>query len=284
LIDGAVRAPQDATISVYDRGFLYGDSVFETVRTYAGRLFTLDEHMRRLERSAAAIALALPLSREQIGEETARAIALAQNEESSARVMITRGEGPLGLDPSMAGTARRVILVEPLTTPPLAHYRRGISVRCVQTVRASDAVHSAKLANYLASVLALRDARARGADEALVVNKDGLVVEGTTSNVFAVIAGRLVTPPIEIGILDGITRSIVLGLAREEGIDVELRALTPEELILAEEVFITSTIREIIPIREVDERSLVGVPGVITRRLHQAFRRHVGALPLRYET
>ena len=283
MIDGVAYSPEQAKISVYDRGFLYGDSVFETVRTYAGKLFTLDEHMRRLERSAAALAMSLPMTREALADETRKAIAHAGNAESSARVMLTRGSGPLGLDPATATHARRVILVEPLVLPRDEQYRQGISARTVQTVRASDAVHSAKIANYLASVLALRDAKAAGADEALVVNRDGLVVEGTTSNLFAVIAGRLVTPPIEIGILDGITRAIVLEIAGVQGIEVELRALTPAELAKVDEAFITSTIREILPIREIDA-ARVGqfTPGVLTRRIHLAFREHVGAAPPPY--
>jgi branched-chain amino acid aminotransferase len=278
MIDGVVCSPEQATISVYDRGFLYGDSVFETVRTYGGKPFALDEHMQRLERSAAALALALPLPAAKIGDEAAQAIAAAANAESSARVMITRGSGPLGLDPALASGPRRVILVEPLSPPPEQHYKNGIRVRCVQTVRASDATHSAKLANYLASVLALRDAKAAGADEALVVSRGGLVVEGTTSNVFAVIGGRLLTPPVELGILDGITRGIVIEVARADRIEVELRALTPGELAGAQEAFITSTIREILPIREVDGHVVgTGMPGAMTRRLHALFRARVGA-------
>ncbi len=283
MIDGVAYTPEQAKISVYDRGFLYGDSVFETVRTYAGKLFTLDEHLRRLERSAASLALGLPLSREELAAETARAIAHAGNAESSARIMVTRGAGPLGLDPASATHPSRVILVEPLVLPKDEQYQRGVTARTVQTVRASDAVHSAKIANYLASVLATRDAKAAGADEALVVNREGLVVEGTTSNVFAVLGGKLVTPPVEIGILDGVTRAIVLELARAEGIPVELAALSPAELGKADEAFITSTLREILPLRAIDGAPVgTGAPGPLTRRLHQAFRKHVGAAPPPY--
>ncbi len=281
MIDGEVYASDQAKISVYDRGFLYGDSVFETVRTYAGKTFALDEHMRRLERSAAALALALPVATAELAAETLRAIAAAGNPESSARVMLTRGVGPMGLDPGAATHPCRVILVEPLQLPPDEAYRRGVSARCVQTVRASDAVHSAKLANYVASVLAVRDAKAAGADEALVVSRDGRVIEGTTANLFAVIGARLITPSLEAGILDGITRAAVIELAPAEGVNVELAALTPEELCSADEVFLTSTIREILPVREVDGRA-VRAPGPVTRRLHAAFRKRVGAAPPPY--
>jgi branched-chain amino acid aminotransferase len=277
VIDGEVFAPEEARVSVYDRGFLYGDSVFETVRTYAGVLFCLDEHLRRLEESAAKIGLALPIPRDALGEETRRAVAQAANPESFARIMLTRGSGPLGLDTALAEAALRVTLIEPLVMPPVEHYRDGISTRCIETVRASDAADNAKLGNYLASALALRKARDAGAVEALVVNRLGLVVEGTTANVFAVISGKLVTPALEAGILEGITRHYVIDLARERGIEVELRALRPDEIVLVDELFLTSTIREILPVVSVDGQSIGnGRPGPVTQSLHRAFRTLVG--------
>ncbi len=278
VIDGVVYAPSDAKISVYDRGFLYGDSVFETLRTYGGRAFAVDEHLDRLERSLAALAIALPASRAVLTAELMDALLRADNTESYARLMVTRGQGALGLDPALAHAATRVLLVEPLTMPPLASYLRGIRVRCIRTVRASDAAHSAKLANYLASALALRDARQAGADEALVVDRAGLVIEGTTSNVFAVVGDRLVTPAVEAGILDGITRHHVIATARELGMDVELASLAPAALAESREVFITSTLREILPVSEVDgHRVGAGARGPVTEALHRAFRRRVGA-------
>jgi branched-chain amino acid aminotransferase len=277
LIDGRVFAPDEAKVSVYDRGFLYGDSVFETVRTYAGALFALDEHLARLEDSAAKVGIVLPVARAALAAETARGVAEAANSESTARIMLTRGTGPLGLDTALAGTALRVILVEPLVMPPPEHYRDGIAASCVVTVRASDAADSAKLGNYLASALALRKARDAGSVEALVVNRDGLVVEGTTANVFAVVGGKLVTPALEVGILEGITRRHVLELAGRDGISVELWAMTPDEIVLADEVFLTSTIREILPVVSIDGRRVgAGAPGPITQALHRAFRRMVG--------
>ncbi|MSP25743.1 MAG: branched-chain-amino acid aminotransferase [Myxococcales bacterium] len=278
VIDGVPCAPEEAKISVYDRGFLYGDSVFETVRTYVGRVFSLDLHLARLERSAASLGITMPVSRDVLMREIVAALANAHNEESYARLMITRGSGALGLDPALARTATRVLLIEPLTMPPPETYARGIRALCIPTVRASDAAHSAKIANYLASALALRDARAAGADEALVVDRNGLVIEGTTSNVFAVADGRLLTPSLESGILDGITRELVLERARELGLAIELRALSPAELSASDEVFITSTIRELVPVVVVDGRTVgLGVPGKWTRALHRAFRQHVGA-------
>ncbi|MBW2458519.1 MAG: aminotransferase class IV [Deltaproteobacteria bacterium] len=277
LIDGVGYPPEGAKISAYDRGFLYGDSVFETVRTYGGRLFALTEHLARLVRSASQIGLRLPVSTEQLAEETERAVREGDNAESYARIMITRGSGPVDLDPMSAEQPLRVIFIAPLVTPPAAHYRDGITVHSVETVRASDAAGSAKLGNYLASALALRLAREAGAVEALVVNRDGVVVEGPTSNVFMVRDGALVTPPLEIGVLEGITRGIVIQLAGELGLEVRFEAYPPEQVAQSDELFLTSSLREVIPVVLVDERQIGdGKPGPVTRSLHRAFRQHVG--------
>jgi branched-chain amino acid aminotransferase len=277
LIDGVAYSPEEAKVSVYDRGFLYGDSVFETLRTYGGVLFAVDEHMRRLQRSAALTGMGLPVPTEQIAEETRRAVELGGNAESYARVMITRGTGPLGLDPELAVDQMRVVLVEPLEMPAAAKYQKGISAACVQTVRASDAASNAKLGNYLASALALREARDRGAKEALIVDREGRVVEGTTNNIFMVQGGVLLTPPLELGLLDGITRSHVLEIANELEIEIRYEALSPAGVAESDEVFLTSSIREVMPVVEVDGSAIGdGKPGSMTRRLHRAFRARVG--------
>lgn len=276
VIDGVIQTPEHAVISVYDRGFLYGDSVFETVRTYGGKLYALDQHLQRLERSAESIGVTLPVPWEQIGTEARRAIKEADNDESYVRIMVTRGSGPLGLDTDLATNPLRVILVESLICPPDAHYREGIGAICVQTVRASDAVHSAKLGNYLASALALRDAKKAGAQEALVVNRDGLVIEGTTSNVFMIQGDTLLTPPLQSGILEGVTRGVVLEIAEREGLRFFEETLSVADLKQCDEVFITSSIREILAIVRVDAQAIgAGKPGPVTRRLLEAFRAHV---------
>ncbi|RLB64958.1 MAG: branched-chain-amino acid aminotransferase [Deltaproteobacteria bacterium] len=277
LIDGVSTPAERAQISVYDRGFLYGDSVFETIRTYGGRLFALAEHIDRLARSASSVGIQLPVSTEQLAEETLRAVREAGNAESYARVMITRGSGPVDLDTASAEQPLRVVMVQPLTTPPAEYYRDGILVRCIETVRASDAAGSAKLGNYLASALALRLARDAGAAEALVVNRDGLVVEGPTSNVFLVQQGTIVTPPLEIGVLPGITRAIVIELAGELGLAVDFAAYPAEQVVESDEIFLTSSIREVIPVVQVDDTVIGdGKPGRITGLLHRAFRQRVG--------
>ena len=277
VIEGEIRKPEEATISVYDRGFLYGDSVFETVRTYGGKIFALGEHLDRLEDSAEKMGFALPVTKAQLAEETRRGVEASGNAECYARIMITRGTGPIGLDTTLAEGPVRVILVEPLKTPPPEHYERGITAVCVETVRASDAADSAKIGNYLASALALKKAKEAGAHEALVVNRDGLVVEGTTSNVFVVRGGTLCTPALDVGILAGITRKGVLAAAEDLDIAVEFASLTPAEIHGVDELFLTSSIREIMPVVSVDGHAIgTGTPGEVTRRLHRAFRKRVG--------
>ena len=281
-IDGVAHAPADAKVSVYDRGFLYGDSVFETLRTYAGEPFALREHIDRLRNSAALVGMELPIAPEALASEVERAIAEAGNDESMVRVIVSRGQGPLGLDPALADAPLRVVLVEPLVMPPVGVYRDGLRAVCVQTVRASDAAQGAKLSNYLASALAHSEARAKGAEEALIVNRDGQVVEGTTANLFAVRGSVLETPALEAGILAGITRAMLLGVAPGEGLEVRFTTWTPAELAVADEVFLSSTVREVIPLVAIDGHVVGGGrPGSATRRLHAAFRAHVGLGELR---
>jgi branched-chain amino acid aminotransferase len=276
-IDGVIVLPEDAKVSVYDRGFLYGDSVFETIRTYRGSPFALGEHMARLERSAELVVIAMPIAKEAMADEVLRAIAAAGNAESYVRVMLTRGSGPVSLDPAAVMRPLRVVLVEPLSVLPASMYRDGVSVVTSRTARAGDAAHGAKVGNYLASLLALRAAKQAGAHEALIVGAGGAVVEGTTSNVFAVRGGALVTPAIEAGILPGITRAHLLLAASELGLPVRFEGLTPEELAGSDEVFLSSSIREVLPVVRVDQTTVGdGRPGRVTRSLHEAFRRLVG--------
>jgi len=279
-IDGVHQAPEGAKVSVYDRGFLYGDSVFETVRTYAGEPFALDEHMARLQRSAERVGIDMPISQEAFAEEVRAAVRAGGNAESYARAMLTRGAGPIGLDPSLDLTPLRVILIEPLKTLPEQMYEDGVGVVLVRTDRASDAAEGAKVGNYLASVLALAKARKAGAHEALIINRHGEVAEGTTSNVFLVRDATLVTPPVDAGILPGITRAYILESAHELGVDVVFAKIRPDELGRADEVFISSSIRELLPVVSIDGRRVGdGRPGPITRRLHDAFRRRVASTP-----
>jgi branched-chain amino acid aminotransferase len=279
MIDGAIVAAGEARISVYDRGFLFGDAVFEVLRTYGGTPFALDEHLGRLHRSADRVALTLPVDETTIGEEVERAIAASGNKESYVRIVVTRGSGPLSLDPDTARDPLRVVLVEPVAPPDKDAYATGIAAVTVPTRRAVDDTPAvgAKVTNYLANLLAVREAKSRGGQEALIVDCRGNVVEGASSNLFVVRAGRVKTPPESAGILPGITRAHVLDAAARLGLAVDEGELTPEDLYGADEVFITSSIRELLPVVRVDDHVVgAGAPGTVSRRLHRAFRVAVG--------
>jgi branched-chain amino acid aminotransferase len=281
-IDGLITSPEDAKVSVYDRGFLYGDGVFETLRTYRGAPFAVAEHLERLDASARSIGIKLPVSLPRLEREIREGLRAAANPESYVRAMITRGQGTLGLDPGSATAPLRVIFVEPLSPLPAAAYREGVAVVTVRTERAADAAPGAKVMNYLASILALQGARAQGAHEALLLDSEGCVLEGTTSNFFLVLEGALRTPP-KGAILQGITRGQVIAVAEREGLRVDHGAIGKDELRAASEAFLTSSLRELVPVVRVDGEAIgSGVPGPVTRRVHQAFRESVGVgeLPL----
>lgn len=278
MIDGHLVPPERAMVSVFDRGFLYGDSVFETIRTYGGRPFLLREHLRRLERSAALVLIDLPVGLDVLSDEVEHTVDAGGYAESYIRVMVTRGTGGLGLDPSSSHSPCRVILVAPLEPPGAEAYDRGIAAVTYETQRVAEATDAvgAKVGNYLVAALAMRRARQAGASEALIVDGRGTVVEGATSNVFCVDKGRLVTAPEEAGILPGITRALLLEAAAALPVEVELRAPTVAELFRAEEVLISSSIRELLPVTTLDGRPIGGgAPGPVTRALHAAFRRKV---------
>ena len=278
-IDGVLRSPDQATVSAYDRGFLYGDAVFEVFRTYGGRPFAIDEHLARLRRSAERVFIPMPVDEATLRLEIEEALGAAGNEESYVRLVLTRGTGPLSLDPDSATHPLRVLYVEPVVPPPRDAYVQGVAVVTVHTRRATDETSAAgaKVSNYLANLLALREAKSKGAHEALVVDSRGHVVEGASSNVFVVSGGRLATPPESAGILVGITRAHVLEAARALGIPVEERELPLADVHGADEVFITSSIRELVPVVRVDDRVIgSGTPGPVSRVLHRRFRDDVG--------
>lgn len=276
-IDGLPLAPEAARVSVFDRGFLYGDSVFETLRTYERSPFALDEHMARLAESARRVYIDLPWSETELAREVQAACAESPYEECYVRLMVTRGIASLGLDPGEAIFPSRVLLLLPLKPLGSEVYEKGASVVTFQATRPTDATPAAgaKIGNYLTAVLASRKAREAHALEALISDHQGHVLEGATSNVFFCEAGRLVTPDLGAGILDGITRRHVLRIARELGVSVLEEVPTRARLLAADEIFISSSIRELVPIVEVDgHRVGAGTPGPLWRRLSGAFREH----------
>jgi branched-chain amino acid aminotransferase len=288
-MDGRIVSPREAMVSIFDRGFLYGDSVYEVVRTYALRPFELTRHLERLGRSARRLALALPWDAARTRDEVRRTLDASRGGdqsdpaaapwnagERSIRIIMTRGAGELGLDPALAVEPRAFVIAGPLRAPPAEAYRDGVACRIVGVRHdAPDAADTtAKTGAHLSNVLAMKEARDAGAHEALLLDRDGFVTEGASSSVFVVRGGRLETPPLAAGILEGVTRGIVLELARAEGVPVREVALRPGDLADADELFITSTAREVLPVTELDGRAVgSGRVGSCTTRLHASFRR-----------
>jgi branched-chain amino acid aminotransferase len=295
-LDGVLVPPEGAKVSVFDRGFLYGDSVYEVIRTYGGRPFEEEAHLARLRHSADRIGLVPKWDAARTSREIARALEASRGPgsppdpddpsaapwnvgERYARVVMTRGAGEIGLDPALARGPVALVVVQPLSGPPASAYREGVTAAIVGVRRASaQAIDpSAKTGAHLPNVLAVREARAAGAHEALLLDGGGFVTEGSSSNVFAVRGGVLRTPSLAAGILEGVTRGVVLRLAQELGLHAEEVSLRPEELEAADEVFITSTVREIVPVTRLGAHPVGGGrPGAVTRRLHAAFRALAG--------
>lgn len=281
MIDGQLVPAESAQVSVFDRGFLYGDSVFESLRSYRGLPFALDEHLARLKRSAERVAIALPVGPDTLRSEILAALAAHGTADCYLRLTLSRGTGrSLGLDPDLAEKPLRVILVTDLTPPPEEIYELGISAITHRVERPSDVagVAEAKIGNYLVAVMAMRSARALGAREALIEDRHGRILEGASSNFFAVFSGVLVTAPQSAAILPGITREYVLSLARARDLKVDLRAIARLELASADEAFVTSSIRELVPIVSIDGLLVGdGTPGPVTRGLLQAYREQAAA-------
>lgn len=274
-IDGEIFAADDARVSVFDRGFLYGDGAFEVLRTYGGRPFRELEHLERLRSSCERLLLPVKSGPEQWAASIARTLSAAQLRESYVRFMITRGIGPLGLSLQAAQRPCEVCFVLPLQPYADELYTRGVAVTLSQTARATDGTRAAgaKATNYLVSLLALHEAQSRGCHEAILVGPQGEVAEGASSNVFAVRDGDLVTPPLEAGILAGITRKAVIDLAALVGMRVRETPLSPNDLYTAQEVFITSTVREVMPVVRVDDVQIgTGRPGMNTQMLLDTYR------------
>ncbi|MCB9555632.1 MAG: aminotransferase class IV [Deltaproteobacteria bacterium] len=278
-IDGKLEG-ESARISVLDRGFLYGDSVYEVLRTYRGSPWLLTEHLQRLAQSAQRLAIDLPVSTDVLRQEVQCVLEQVGEQESYIRLIVTRGSGPINLDPGLAVDPCRIIIVTELRPLAPQLYLEGVRLHIagVDTRSASALARGAKSGNYLPNILALGAARQAGAHEALLVDEQGRVAEGASSNIFVVIDGQLKTPPLSAGILEGITRRKVIDLASSQCLAVAECPLELSELFRAEEVFLTSTLREILPVTELDDRAIRdGRPGPITSRLHQAYRELIGA-------
>ncbi|UJR80524.1 aminotransferase class IV [Sandaracinus amylolyticus] len=279
-IDGRACTEADATVSVLDRGFLFGDSVFEVVRTYGGVPFAGREHLERLVRSCEGLGIVMPVSIEVLEREIEDAIARSGEPECYVRVVITRGRGPLNIDPTPAKHPLRVVIAAPLGAWPEGLHTRGVEVATVRVERATDhtSAAGAKVSAYVANMLALTTARERGAYEAMMLGAGGEISEGTTSNVFVVTGGEVRTPPLSMGILGGITRRYALRAADDLGVPWRETILFARDLERADEAFLTSSLREVVPIVGVDGvRIGEGRPGPITTRLLARYRELVRA-------
>jgi len=272
-IDGAVVSQEAAKVSVLDHGFLYGDGVFEGIRAYGGRIFRLEDHLRRLAAGARALALEIPGGLEgarRVILETARAHGQA---DAYIRLVVSRGVGELGVDPTTCPEPRMVCIAAGIRIFAPEKLAEGISLATSSWRRpGADVIDPCvKSLNYLNNSMAKLEARQRGADEALLLNGRGTIAEASVANVFAVHGGQLATPPTTDGALPGITRMSVLELARELGMPAAERSLGRSDLFAADEVFLTGTGARIVPVSSLDGRSLGTCPGPVTKRIVEAF-------------
>jgi branched-chain amino acid aminotransferase len=289
-VNGRICSPQDATISIFDHGFLYGEGVYEVLRTYGGELFLVDRHFRRLRASASMITLDVGMADsaleaivlETMAAQRAAAGAAAQGDEILARVLVTRGIGEMSYDPSKSPHPSLVVIVKPLVPLPASAYERGVAVALVSVVRNHPASVDPRIKsnNLLNNVLAMQEALRRGPFfEAILRNFRGELSECSQSNLFLVTEGTVRTPALDAGLLAGITREFVEEVAIEAGIPTVDAVLRDDDLFGADEVFLTSTSKEIVPIVRVDDRVIgVGRPGPITLRLLDAYRRKARAV------
>jgi branched-chain amino acid aminotransferase len=276
-VNGRISGERDAAISIFDHGFLYGEGVYETMRTYNSQPFLYDRHMRRLRRSAQMIVLDVPFTDDELADrigETMNAGGL-NGSEAYIRVLLTRGIGELTYDPKATPVPSVVIIVKPHVDPPDAAFERGVKV-CLSPILRNHP-HSLnpmiKSNNLLNNALAMQEALRRGGTEAIMRNHRGELSECSQSNLFVVTNGALLTPPLEAGLLPGITREFVMEIARDLGVDAREQTLRDEDLFAADECFLTSTTKELLPIVQVDDRRIGGgTPGPVTRKLLGAFR------------
>lgn len=277
-INGTYFTREDAKVSVYDHGLLYGDGVFEGMRIYSGRVFALAEHIDRLYESGRAIALTIPLSMSEMTAAVKETVAKNGLSEGYVRLVVTRGGNQLGLDPFRCDNPQVIIIADTISLYPEKYYTEGLDLVTASTIRNHPAALSPRIKslNYLNNILAKIEAIRAGCIEAVMLNTRGEVAECTGDNLFIIRRGRLLTPPLEAGILEGITRNAILQLAREAAIDVGEETLTRHDLYVAEEMFLTGSAAEVIPAVKLDGRLIAdGKVGPITKQLIAAFKQFV---------
>lgn len=273
-MSGKLVNEKDAKVSVFDHGLLYGDGVFEGIRAYNGRVFMLDEHIKRLYDSAKAIALDIPMTSESMAKAVVKTCRANDIRDGYIRLVVTRGVGTLGLNPYLCKKAEVIIIAAAIQLYPKKLYDDGLAVITAGTTRnLQEALNPRiKSLNYLNNIMAKIEALDSGVPEAIMYNHEGYVAEATGDNVFIVRDGVVLTPPIEAGGLPGITRTVVMRLARQKGIQVVEKNLTRYDLYVCDELFLTGTAAEVIGIVEIDGRHIgEGKPGPITRLLRETF-------------
>jgi len=278
-LNGELVEKEDAKLTVFDHGTLYGDGVFEGIRVYGGKVFQCQAHVDRLFTSARVIRLAIPYTKQELTDAMDETIAANGCIDGYIRLVVTRGVGTLGLNPFKCSGPGAFIIAADIELYPPEMYEHGMAVIIARTIRTSGRMVNPgiKTLNYLNNILAKIEAVDAGVGEAIMLNDQGNVAECTGDNLFIVAAGTVVTPPLEAGILPGITRGVVIGLAGKLGLALAERDITPEEVYSADECFLTGTAAEVISVTRVDARPIGdGRPGPITRKLLAAFRELTG--------
>lgn len=270
-MNGRITDPAEARVSIFDHGLLYGDGVFEGIRFYEGRPFRLEAHLARLERSAGAIELPLPYSRDALRTAIDAVVARTGAPDGYLRLLLTRGEGDLGLDPGSCKRPTTIVAAAPLRVFDSAGAGVAVIVASTRQAPADVVDPRIKSLNYLNRLLARLEAARAGADEAFMLNARGHLAEGTTDNVFVVREGTLLTPPASDGALEGITRDAVLGLANELGIPAREASLGTYDLRAADEAFLVGTGAGLVAIQRIDGRALPACPGPVFARISKAF-------------
>ena len=274
-IDGQYYDKENARISVWDHGLLYGDGIFEGIRAYNGRVFRLDEHLERLYRSAQSILIEIPMPLREMADLVVDCVRRNQLVDAYIRLLVTRGYGDLGLDPRKCRRASIVVIADRIALYPPETYETGLRLVVASTRKnAVDALNPRiKSMNYLNNILAKIEAIQAGVAESVMLDRNGFVTECTSENLFTVKEGVLYTPTAAVGILEGITRQVVMELARARGYRVEEAFMTTHDLLVADECFATGTGAEILPVVDVGGRRIGdGLPGPVTRELLAAYR------------
>ncbi len=277
-VNGHFVPKEKASVSVFDHGFLYGDGIYETLRAYHGKLFLLSKHLSRLKHSADAISLKLPLPLDKIGEALCETLNVNKLTEAYVRIHLSRGPGEIGLDPALCHAPTMIIVTRPFKDYPAEFYENGVAVAVVTTRRNHPLAISPviKSTNFLNNILAKIESLKSGAYEGIMLNWEGYVAEGTISNIFTVKHGVLYTPDLGTGILEGVTRDLVLHLARKDRIPAKETRLKPHDLTSADECFLTNTTVEVLPVTRVDGTVIGnGKPGPVTTALREAYQREV---------